>query len=107
MLLSLVLTILIEVVFAFCYGVRYKKDYILIFLVNVLTNPPVVLIHTWLLVSVSFHGLLVKLPLELLVIGIEAFFYKKYAKQIQNPVLFSFMVNACSFLIGWFINWFL
>lgn len=107
LLFSLILTILIEVVFAFCFGVRDKNDYLLICLVNVLTNPPVVLIHTWLLVSFSLGGLLVKLPLELLAIGIEALFYKKYAKQILNPVLFSVMANASSFLIGWFINWFL
>lgn len=107
LLLSLILTILIEVLFAICYGVRDKKDYLLICLGNVLTNPPVVLIHTWLLVTFSFGGLLIKLPLELLVIVIEALLYRKYAKQVFHPVLFSIMANVFSYFIGWVINWFL
>lgn len=107
LLLSLILTILIEVLFAWCYGVRDKKDYLLICLVNVLTNPPVVLIHTWLLVALSYGGFLAKLPLELLAIGIEATLYKKYAKQILNPVIFSIVANVFSFFIGWLINWIL
>ncbi len=103
--ISLVLTIVIECTAAFSMGIRYKKDLLLVCLVNLLTNPAVVLLYY---LAASFlairHTFIVVLPLELLAIITEAYYYKKYGCIIKHPIRFSLFLNVLSYGIGAVIN---
>lgn len=105
-LLSLGLTLLFELVSAALLGVRKKKDFLLVFLVNVVTNPPLVL--TLNLLSM-YRPMLVNywliLPLELLVVCAEWLLYRNrldYSK--LPPLLFSLLLNIISYSGGLFLS---
>jgi hypothetical protein len=92
--LSLGLTLLLEAGFFLLTGKRDGKDLLLLVVVNVLTNPAVVLTY-WL----APHQLM-KIPLELSVVFTEGFLYKKYGRGYKRPYLFSIAANAFSFGTG-------
>lgn len=95
-LISLVLTLFIELAFALLWGIR-RKDLLLVALVNVLTNPLVVLVHSLLLpYGFLFHTLL---P-ELWAVGTEAAIYYRKKTHIPHPVLFGLLANILSYCIG-------
>lgn len=102
----LLLTIVIELIVALILSVRDKKDIINIILVNVITNPVVVMTQTLLYVkfgsSIELIGIII---LEILVVLVEGLIYKKVLdfKKI-NPLLLSLLLNASSFFIGELIN---
>lgn len=104
LVISLSLTILIEFLFALIVGVRNKKDLLLLILVNILTNPPAVLIYYLLFYYTTWNDILIKIPLEIFVILVEAFYYNSYGKKFRHPFLFSLFANAFSFGIGVLIN---
>lgn len=88
--ISLVLTVLVEGVFALAWGLR-GRDLGLLVLVNALTNPLVVLIHgltEW-----------VVLP-ELWAIGTEWFLYRTLENQLKKPFLFALGANLFSYTVG-------
>ena len=97
---SLVLTILLEVGFFFLTGKRNKKDLLLLVLVNVLTNPVVVL--SFLLIGhfTSWNPYLALIPLEVFAVLTEGYYYKKYGKEFRRPFLFSLAANVFSFGLG-------
>lgn len=105
MLISLCLTIIIEVTISLILKVRNKKDILLIVLVNLMTNP--------LVVSISFitnilHGLkmyyIVIVILEILAILIEGLVYKKYLNYKKiNPFVLSLILNLISYLSGFIV----
>lgn len=103
--ISLMLTLAIELAVAFLFGMRMRKDILLVVLVNVFTNPPTVLCN-WLcrLYLPDYHRVPVQLAIEAVVIAVEALVYCGYAKderwQIRRPVLFSLTANGCSWLLG-------
>jgi hypothetical protein len=98
--ISLFLTIILETGFFLLIGKRNKKDLLLVVMVNILTNPVVVLSY-WLVALYTNWGLLwVKAALELLAISVEGLYYKKYAQELRRPFLFSLAANAVSFGIG-------
>ena len=103
LLLSLLLTLIVELTFALCCKKR-RFDLLLAALVNIATNPPVVLIYTLLRQSVRIPGLLLALPLELAAIAVEAFFYKRFADDIKRPLLFSLCANVLSYSTGLMLN---
>lgn len=104
--ISLISTIIIEILLSIMIGIRNKKDILNIFLVNILTNPLLVSLSLYINIR---HGVMAKnyliIPLELLVVLTEGFIYKKYLhfKKI-NPYLLSFILNLCSFGIGEILN---
>ena len=103
LLLSLGLTLLFELVFAFLLGIRKGKDFLLVALVNVVTNPPLVLTLN-LLQRRSMVCFPVILGLELAAIAIEWLLYRKrleYAK--LPPLVFSLLLNAISYTGGLFL----
>lgn len=95
---SLLITLICELAFAWIAKKRKKHDLLLVLLVNVLTNPAVVLIYA--LLSRRIHTVLLKLVLELAAISVEAYYYKKYALDFPRPFLFSIGANAFSFFFG-------
>ena len=95
--LSLFLTIFLEAGLALILGLR-KKDLLLVVLVNIITNPAVVIIH-----------LLLPYPLvtyiaEIAAVIIEAAYYRRFGTNIKSPMLFSFSANILSYFTGIIIN---
>lgn len=113
---SLILTIIVELaVVLLCSRVRGlhsflpaiygKKRILLVVLVNVLTNPPAVLV-CWLfrLYLPGMPEISVQLVTEVLVVAAEAGIYRSFAKEpqceIEHPVMLSAAANLCSWLFG-------
>lgn len=100
LILSLVLTLLFELLYALGWGVR-KKDLLLVFLLNVLTNPLVVLVHN----ATQENGIFLSIILpELAAVTAEAYLLKRCSRNILYPILFAVCVNAFSFLAGLLID---
>jgi len=112
--ISLVLTIALETGFYIITNklkqlanAHEKKDLLLVVLVNVLTNPAVVLLY-WLAVSYTdWNTVIVLAPLELSAIFIEGFYYKKYGSGFRRPYMFSAAANTFSFGTGVLIQMFI
>ncbi len=96
---SLLFTIALELAFSLAVGKRDGSDLLLIALVNVVTNPAVV-ICAYMISSEPWF----KLLLEAAAILVEAAFYKAYAKTIKRPLLFSLCANVFSFSCGMILN---
>ena len=97
---SLGLTLIIELAFALCCKIRTPRDILLVVLVNLLTNPAVVLTSALLRERLSVSAVFIVLPLELSAGTIEGICYKYRAEQIKRPFLFSFCANALSYCLG-------
>jgi len=89
---SLTLTVIIELVFALFLK---KRELLLIFLVNVLTNPIAVF-----LAYMFDRNIFIILFIEILVVIIEGVLYSKYSQHIKRPFMFSIFANAISYFIG-------
>ena len=95
-------TEIIECLAAWIYPKRNCKDLILVFLVNVLTNPAAVFIHFFSPFRIT-HPVLWVLFLEGLIWLAEALIFRRCLAQKRNPFLFSFVLNAASYGIGWLV----
>ena len=96
--LSLFLTLILEELFAVLCKKR-GKALLLVALVNLLTNPPLVLL--WVL---SGHVRWLLLLLEAAAVEIEGFYYHRCSDQFPYPYRFSLCCNAFSFGIGLLMN---
>ncbi len=106
MLVCLTLTLLIESLTALICGVRTKRDFLLIFLANLMTNPVLVCV-TFLLGF--FFGMRVRMPVEILleisVVFIEGLVYRQATDYKKlDPFLLSLILNAASYLSGFVVN---
>jgi hypothetical protein len=101
--LSLALTLAIELPLAFLLGVRKGLDLLCVFLVNVVTNPALVLI----LNLVSMKGIppwYLIAVLELGAVAIESLFYHKCLSRCPlHPLLLSLILNGISYLGGYLL----
>lgn len=100
--LSLGLTLLLETGLAALLGLRKGKDLLLVVLVNVLTNPPVVLTLalTQLYTQAPPVWYLV-LPLEIAVVALEGLIYRGRLQHTKwNPFLLSVILNGISYIGG-------
>lgn len=98
--MSLALTLVLEIGFFLLVGKRNKKDLLLVGMVNTITNPAVVLLF-WLSAYYSdWNRVAVMIPLELLAVCAEGYYYRKYGQDFKRPYLFSTVANAFSFGIG-------
>ena len=97
----LALTLALELGAAWLLGVRRGRDFLLLLLVNVLTNPPLVLtldlyyfahgMPPWYLIAV----------LEAAAVAVEALLLRRRLTYSRiPPLLLSFLLNATSFLGG-------
>jgi len=102
----LICTIIVEVLIAFIFKIKSKKDYINIILVNMVTNPLVVVIpYIFYLYIGIYYRYISLLILEVLTILIEGYIYKKTLQINQNKCYkLSLMLNISSYLIGLIIN---
>lgn len=96
-LLPLSLTLLIELAVALAWGLR-DRDLLLCALVNLLTNPAVVLLHS------LFPAWWVTLLLEGTAVVVEAAYYSLCGTQISHPRLLALSANALSFCTGLLIG---
>ena len=98
LLVSLLLTLLLECAFALVAGARTPRRLLLVALVNVLTNPPVVMLCT------LFPSPLLTAAMELAAVLTEGLIYRARADWLRRPFLFSLAVNAFSYLTGLLLN---
>lgn len=104
--ISLGLTLLFEILYAMVLGIRGKK-LLPVLLVNVLTNPPVVLLA--LTVITNIYG---RIAMEFAVIAIEGYIYHCFGRTkdyvISKPYLKAALLNVFSYgmgaIVGIFIN---
>ena len=113
LLVSFTLTVIIEMTFAALLKVRSFKDFLNIFLVNLVTNPIVVSVINFFDIKYDLKYetstlLLVMLGVELVAIIIEALIYSKVLKyKYLNPFILSIILNVLSFFIVYFANGFI
>ena len=98
---SLVLTLILESVFGLIWGVKGRRDRLLLLLVNVVTNPIVVTLHY----CVSSRWLFV-LVLEVCAVLAEWLAYRKWGKTVRPAFLFSLCANCFSYFCGVLLNYF-
>ncbi len=98
----LLLTLFFEVGAAWCLGIRHRKDLLLVVLVNILTNPPLVLLSHFLMyyLGIGRGQLITYLILEVLVVYIEYRIYKAYLLFAYDPFKLSLLLNGISILGG-------
>ena len=103
--ISLTLTLALELGYARFWGVREIRDLLLAAAVNVLTNPIVVFVYYWVWYNrFPVNRGLVTLVMEIWAVMTEALLYRKFARTIKRPWLFSLSVNAFSYAMGELIN---
>ncbi len=99
LLCSLSLTVALELIFGAVWGVR-GRDLGLLVLVNILTNPAVVL---WHYLMPGGFWLTTVLP-EVLAIGAEALCLRFRGSRIRRPMLLAICMNLFSYGVGLCIN---
>ena len=102
MIICLLSTIIIEIFFAFLFKVRKKKDFLNIILVNMITNPIVVITSMYIGLKCGLiYRNISLIILEISTVIIEGFIYYKYLNYRKiNPYLLSFLLNLLSYFIG-------
>ena len=99
---SLGLTLIIELTLSIIMGIRNKKDIKVVILANTLTNPVVVYIA--ICIKVFGNDLIynIVIPIvEILVVVVEYWVFKKYLDyKGKPPLLISAVNNVTSYLIG-------
>ena len=103
LLLSLALTLAIEVPIAWLLGLRSLSMLRLAVLVNCLTNPLVVYAY-WLLAPAA-TSIAVWLPLEAAAVLTEGALYRACGAPVRHPFLFSLLLNALSYTLGVLIQY--
>lgn len=99
--LSLILTIILEILMSYMLGIRKKDDFKVVILVNIYTNPSVVFLSN--IIQLINNTLVYYCSVFILEIGaviIEAILYKKYLKEKINPIQLSIYSNVFSLGMG-------
>ena len=109
--ISLAMTLMLELLTAKVIRVELsKKNVFLICLVNLLTNPPAVLL-VWLGRQYLLGGLdiLFEVILEIIVVLVEAQVYRRFVQEenwkIKNPLLLALVTNVVSWGVGLVLQW--
>lgn len=103
-IIALGLTILIELLVALFAGYRDRKALKTVLLVQILTNPIVVLISNACVLYTHLPFLAFQLPLEIAAVCAEWQIYRRFASTIKRPFLFSLAANAISYTIGYVLS---
>ena len=104
--LSLGLTLLLELLISRLCRLR-GRDYLLVILVNILTNPAVVYLDMLCGTVFPNGNDLWQIPLEAAAIFIEGFCYARRARSIRRPWMFALVANLFSYGCGLLISTFL
>ena len=103
--ISLALTLIFELAYAWMWGVRERHDFLLVCAVNVLTNPIVVFAaYSAMYRRTALRLGVVMLIMETLAVVTEGLLYQKFARTIRRPWLFALSANAFSYAVGELIN---
>ena len=97
--ISLGLTLVLESIFGLVWGVKGKRDWILLLLVNVVTNPIVVTLHYCVSTFWAFT-----VVLETFAVVAEWLAYRKWGKSTSPAFLFALCANLFSYFSGLLIN---
>ncbi len=97
---SLILTILIESVTSFLFGVRKLSDFQMIIAANIYTNPVVVVLTNLSMSQERLTILLSVLILEIGAIFIEKILFERYLSKECKPARLAIWNNIISFSIG-------
>jgi hypothetical protein len=101
--LSLGLTLLLELLVARLCHLR-GQDYLLVILVNILTNPAVVYLDMVCASRFPNGRDLWQIPLEIAAILVEGWCYARYARSLRRPWMFDLVANVFSYGFGLFLN---
>jgi hypothetical protein len=100
LLICLALTVLLEEGAAFFFRIRGARNYLLVLLVNILTNPPAVLLAICLEPDEGIGRILFVLAVEAAVILTEGAVYRKAGEHFPHPWRCSFFFNLISYAAG-------
>ena len=102
MVMCLIITLVIELFFAWLFKVRKKKDFINVALANIITNPIVVITPRFISFNYGFYLYdICLIILEILTVIVEGFLYQRYLQYKKiNPYLLSLLLNLLSYFIG-------
>ena len=99
--LCFLLTVILEELTALALGVRAKMDFLMIFMVNLLTNPAAVFLNMVLYTYTPIPWALYIAALEIIVVFVEGRIYKSILEFKKfSPYLVSLILNVVSFTIG-------
>lgn len=101
--LSLGLTLILELALARLCRLR-GRDYLLVILVNILTNPAVVYLDMVCATLMPNGRDLWQIPLEAAAIAVEGLCYARYARSICRPWTFALVANLFSYGFGLFLS---
>lgn len=101
---SLALTLALELTFALAWGLRGRRELVLVALVNCLTNPPVVLLYHTAVGLLGWAALPVTAALESAAVLVEWRCYRACSERLRRPLLFAVLANAFSYGVGCLIN---
>ena len=102
--ISLALTLVLEEAFALVWGLRGRRELGTVALVNVLTNPPVVLLHHTAIGLLGWNVAVVTVVLETAAVLVEWRCYRLCSQQLRRPLLFALLANVFSYGAGRVIN---
>lgn len=100
LLISLGLTLILELSFALLWGLRKKDSLWLLILINTTTNPPAVLLHFLLVRQLGLSAVFAVPLIETAVVLSEWLLLKYNTKAISRPFLFSLLSNLFSYCTG-------
>ena len=101
---SLALTLVLEELFALLWGLRGRRELTVVALVNVLTNPPVVLLYHTAVGLWGWPAAPVTILLKGAAVAVEWRCYRLCSDQLQRPLLFALLANLFSYGAGRVIN---
>lgn len=104
LVVSLVLTLIFEAAFAYLWGFRSEKEFKLVLLVNILSNPIVSVTHYLISIHIPAALTAVTILLETYAVVAEWLCYRKYSPQLKHPFLFALSANLFSYGLGCIIN---
>jgi len=104
MAVSLLLTLLLEGLFALAWGLRSRRELTIVALVNILTNPAVVLTYHTCVGLFGWSALIVTAALECAAVIVEWICYRACSEVLKRPLLFALLANAFSYGVGCVIN---
>lgn len=106
LIISLLLTILIELSISTFLGIKTRNDIRIVILVNICTNPIVVYIANILkLLNNNLLYILTVILLEIIVVFVEFRLYNKYLKNYKkSKFILSLVNNISSYMIGILLN---
>ena len=96
---SLALTLILEGLLALQWGGKERWDWLLLVLVNVVTNPIVVSLH-----HLLGGGIALTVGLELFAVVSEWLAYRKWGRDTRPAFLFSLCANGFSYCSGVLLN---